>query len=489
MATFKDACFHYRRITRLNRELLKIGANSVWTPTYSNKIKGWCIECCQYTELTFCHGCSLMHVCQWCIQNKRCFLDNTPHLLKLRTFESPITKKKLQCVIDMYNSIFPINCNVINKFKKMINQRKCRNELNDVWYNQLLLPITLNAAVFKFQSKEIYVFGFYEGNGSCINLPYRFVNCTDIYDKLLLDQVNFERMCDLPNNLQSMYATKYFKMSRLPSMKMKQVYYSDFTKQNLLRRYGINTRLILRNVTETNWNSEIEMHKDLVNNKNKILMALSDSRIKQFETHELNLGRIKADIFELGHHCKPNYISSNHWQSASQVVQCKWCNVKYMFKNMDWRMESMYNEIMSFLQSCYKSNVNVGHCSSVENIYSLVRNLFWLSITKHVDEIIEKLFNAMYPIDREEKKLISFHYQMDFSLYIHIKTLLNTESLPFFLTLQQFSNVIKGIIDHWCNISELSLLPLCTEQTNTLIELKEQNRLCEEYELLISDSE
>nr|UUB88313.1 NSP1-35-UG [synthetic construct] len=32
MATFKDACFHYRRLTALNRRLCNIGANSIWMP-------------------------------------------------------------------------------------------------------------------------------------------------------------------------------------------------------------------------------------------------------------------------------------------------------------------------------------------------------------------------------------------------------------------------------------------------------------------------
>ncbi|ARB49214.1 NSP1 [Rotavirus A] len=489
MATFKDACFHYRRITKLNRELLRIGANSVWTGVSSNKIKGWCIECCQLTELTFCHGCSLAHVCQWCIQNKRCFLDNEPHLLKLRTFESPITREKLQCIIDLYNLLFPVSPGVISKFKKIVKQRKCRNEFDKSWYNQLLLPITLNAAAFKFQSREIYVFGFYEGSSPCIDLPYRFVNCIDLYDKLLLDQINFERMSSLPDNLQSIYASKYFKLSRLPSMKLKQIYYSDFSKQNLINKYKTKSRIVLRNLTEFNWDSQTDLHHDLINNKDKILAALSTSSLKQFETHDLNLGRVKADIFELGHNCKPDYISSNHWQPASKISQCKWCNVKYAFRDMDWKMESMYNELLSFIQSCYKSNVNVGHCSSIESAYPLVKDLLWHSITKYIDQAIEKLFNAMNPVQVNEQQEINFHWQIDIAFYMHIKMILKTEALPFTFTLGQFNSIIKGIVNQWCNVTELDHLPLCTEQTHKLIKLEEEGKLSEEYELLISDSE
>lgn len=489
MATFKDACFHYRKITKLNRELLRIGANSVWIPVSSNKVKGWCIECCQLTELTFCHGCSLAHACQWCIQNKRCFLDNEPHLLKLRTFESPITKEKLQCIIDLYNLLFPINSGIINRFKKIVNQRKCRNEFEQSWYNQLLFPITLNAAVFKFHSREVYVFGLYEGSSSCTDLPYRIVNCIDLYDRLLLDQINFERMSSLPASLQSVYANKYFKLSRLPSMKLKQIYYSDFSKQNLINKCKTKSRIVLRNLTKFTWDSQVSLHYDVINNKEKILTALSTSSLKRFKTHDLNLGRVKADIFELGHHCKPNYISSNHWQPASKVSQCRRCNMKYVFRNMDWKMESMYNELLSFIQACYKSNVNVGNCSSIESAYPLVKDILWHSITKYIDQTIEKLFNAMNPVEVDGQQVISFHWQIDLALYIHIKMILETETLPFVFTLNQFRSIIKGIVNQWYDVTELDYLPLCAEQTDKLVKLEEEGKISEEYELLISDSE
>ncbi|AGS43846.1 nonstructural protein 1 [Equine rotavirus A] len=489
MATFKDACFHYRKITKLNRELLRIGANSVWTSVQSNKIKGWCVECCQLTELTYCSGCSLAHVCQLCITNKRCFLDSQPHLLKLRTFESPITKEKLQCVINLDDKLFPINNTIINKFKKSTRQRKCRNGLNETWYNQLLLPITLNAAVFKFKTRTVYVFGFYEGSVSVENLPYRIINCIDIYDRLLLDQINFERMNSLPVSLQSIYAQKYFRVSRIPSMKLRQIYYSDFTKQNLITKYRTKSRIVHRNISKINWNTEIELHNTLTHNKNKILEILSTSIERQFLVHDINLGRVKADMFELGHQSKPNYVSSNHWQPASKISVCKWCNIKYAFKDMDWRMESMYNELMSFIQACYKSNTNVDHCSSIESIYPIIRNVYWHSTTNYIDETLNKLFSMMNPVCIDSQSVINFHCQIDLSLYLHIKMILEIEVLPFILNVNQFKDIIKGIMNQWCNFSKLSELPLCIESTTTLLVLEKQGKLSEEYDLLISDSD
>ncbi|ANC33543.1 NSP1, partial [Rotavirus G3] len=475
--------------TKLNRELLRIGANSVWTPASPSTIEGWCVECCQLAKLTYCYGCSLAHVCQWCVQNRRCFLDNEPHLLKFRSFESPITKDKLQCIIDLYKELFPISQSVIKKFKKMTNQRKCRNELNATWYNQLLLPITLNAAVFKFGQREVHVFGTYEGAAATTELPYRLVNHIDLYDKLLLDQINFERMSELPCELQRVYAQKYLKLSRLPSMRLKQVYYSDFTKQNLINRYKSKTRILTRNVSEFRWESDQAMHHDLVNNKDKILAALSTSNVKQLETHDLSLGRLQSETFELGHHCKPNYIASEHWQPASKVGNCDWCNVKYMFRDMDWKIESLYNELMSFIQSCYKSNVNVGHCSSSETIYPIIKEIFWHSITEYIDGTIEKLFNAMNPVLVHDTRVIAFQWQIDIALFLHIKKILQTEAIPSTMTLDQFTTIIKAIIDQWCNVSELDQLPLCTRQTDDLLDLQEEGKLSEEYELLISDSE
>jgi len=354
-----------------------------------------------------------------------------------------------------------------------------------VWYNQLLPPITLNAAVFKVGQREVHVFGVYEGTVAVHNLPYRLVNHIDSYDKLLLDQINFERMGQLPSELQSVYAQRYFKMARLPSMKLKQVYYSDFTKQNIINRYKSKSRILIRNVSEFQWESDQAMHHDLLHNKDKILAALSTSCTKQLETHDLNLGRLQLETFELGHHCKPNYIASEHWQPASKIGNCNWCNVKYLFRDMDWKMESLYNELMSFIQSCYKSNVSVGHCSSSESIYPIIKDVFWHSITEHIDGTVEKLFNAMSPVLVHDQRVITFQWQIDIALFLHIKKILQTESVPTTFTLNQFTTIIKAIINQWCNVAELDPLPLCVQQTDKLLELQNEGKLSEETEFQI----
>nr|AYX80458.1 NSP1-3xFLAG-UnaG fusion protein [Vector pT7SA11NSP1_3xFL_UnaG] len=389
MATFKDACFHYRRLTALNRRLCNIGANSIWMPVPDAKIKGWCLECCQIADLTHCYGCSLPHVCKWCVQNRRCFLDNEPHLLKLRTVKHPITKDKLQCIIDLYNIIFPINDKVIRKFERMIKQRECRNQYKIEWYNHLLLPITLNAAAFKFDENNLYyVFGLYEKSVSDIYAPYRIVNFINEFDKLLLDHINFTRMSNLPIELRNHYAKKYFQLSRLPSSKLKQIYFSDFTKETVIFNTYTKTpgRSIYRNVTEFNWRDELELYSDLKNDKNKLIAAMMTSKYTRFYAHDNNFGRLKMTIFELGHHCQPNYVASNHPGNASDIQYCKWCNIKYFLSKIDWRIRDMYNLLMEFIKDCYKSNVNVGHCSSVENIYPLIKRLIWSLFTNHMDQ-------------------------------------------------------------------------------------------------------
>ncbi|BAV35131.1 non-structural protein NSP1 [Rotavirus A RVA/Cow-tc/THA/A5-10/1988/G8P[1]] len=40
MATFKDACYHYKRMNKLNGSILKLGANDEWRPAPITKFKG-----------------------------------------------------------------------------------------------------------------------------------------------------------------------------------------------------------------------------------------------------------------------------------------------------------------------------------------------------------------------------------------------------------------------------------------------------------------
>nr|QJC68985.1 NSP1 [Rotavirus A] len=492
MATFKDACFHYRRLTAINRRLLSIGANSTWSPAPDTGLKGWCLECCQIAELIYCYGCSLPHVCKWCVKDRRCFLDSQPHFLRLRTFKGPITKEKLQCIIDMYNMLFPVNDKVINKFRMTVKQNKCRNQYKLEWYNHLLMPITLNAAVFKFDDEVIYyVFGFYEGTVDGAFLPYRMVNCTDLYDKLLLDAVNMVRLESIPDNLKSHYTMKYFKASRMPSMKLKQIYFSDFAKHTAIFNTYTNTmgRYMCRNVTEFEWNTELEMHNDLKNNKAKIIAAMIATQYIQYNGHDNNVGRLKYNIFELGHHCKPNYISSNHITSASKIKNCKWCDMSYFFVKMDWRIRSMYDQLMNFIQSCYKSNVNVGHCSSVETIYPLIQRLIWHSFTPYMEKTIKDVFQKMNPTEIGDDTGILFTTRLDLELYESARRALQCEALPQILTQAQFSCIINAIVSQWFNVDKMEKLPLSIKSTEELRKMKEEGTLNEEYELLISDSE
>nr|UUB88323.1 NSP1-H61A-UG [synthetic construct] len=492
MATFKDACFHYRRLTALNRRLCNIGANSIWMPVPDAKIKGWCLECCQIADLTHCYGCSLPAVCKWCVQNRRCFLDNEPHLLKLRTVKHPITKDKLQCIIDLYNIIFPINDKVIRKFERMIKQRECRNQYKIEWYNHLLLPITLNAAAFKFDENNLYyVFGLYEKSVSDIYAPYRIVNFINEFDKLLLDHINFTRMSNLPIELRNHYAKKYFQLSRLPSSKLKQIYFSDFTKETVIFNTYTKTpgRSIYRNVTEFNWRDELELYSDLKNDKNKLIAAMMTSKYTRFYAHDNNFGRLKMTIFELGHHCQPNYVASNHPGNASDIQYCKWCNIKYFLSKIDWRIRDMYNLLMEFIKDCYKSNVNVGHCSSVENIYPLIKRLIWSLFTNHMDQTIEEVFNHMSPVSVEGTNVIMLILGLNISLYNEIKRTLNVDSIPMVLNLNEFSSIVKSISSKWYNVDELDKLPMSIKSTEELIEMKNSGTLTEEFELLISNSE
>nr|BAA07347.1 NSP1 [Rotavirus sp.] len=38
MATFKDACYHYKRMNKLNGSILKLGANDEWRPAPITRI-------------------------------------------------------------------------------------------------------------------------------------------------------------------------------------------------------------------------------------------------------------------------------------------------------------------------------------------------------------------------------------------------------------------------------------------------------------------
>nr|AXF43074.1 truncated NSP1 [Bovine rotavirus] len=229
MATFKDACYYYKRINKLNHAVLKLGVNDTWRPSPPTKYKGWCLDCCQHTDLTYCRGCTMYHVCQWCSQYGRCFLDNQPHLLRMRTFKNEVTKDDLMNLVDMYDTLFPMNQKIVDKFINNTRQHKCRNECVNQWYNHLLMPITLQSLSIELDGDVYYIFGYYDDMNNVNQTPFSFVNLVDIYDKLLLDDVNFTRMSFLPVTLQQEYALRYFSKSRFISEQRKCVSDSHFS--------------------------------------------------------------------------------------------------------------------------------------------------------------------------------------------------------------------------------------------------------------------
>ncbi|ABF50126.1 NSP1, partial [Rotavirus A] len=134
-----------------------------------------------------CQGCLIYHVCEWCSQYSRCFLDNDPHLLRMRTFKNEITKSDLENLINMYDTLFPINQKIVNKFANIIKQHKCRNEYLIQWYNHFLMPITLQSLSIELDGDIYYVFGYYDDMHKINQTPFSFTNLISKYDVLLLD--------------------------------------------------------------------------------------------------------------------------------------------------------------------------------------------------------------------------------------------------------------------------------------------------------------
>nr|AHN05628.1 NSP1 [Murine rotavirus] len=489
MAAFKDACFHYRRITKLNRELLRIGANSTWTPAPPSNIRGWCLECCQLTNLTYCYGCSLHHVCQWCVQYGRCFLDDEPHLLRLRTVKSPITTEKLASIVKMYQLLFPINHSVVKKFIKSTKQHKCRNDFELSWYNQLVLPITLTAAAVHCDDCVYYIFGHYEGKANQSNLPYRFVNCVDEYDKLLLDDVNFDRMAFLPERLQKHYAKRYFIASRTPSAQPTKLTYSDFSVKTLINSGAYaRRRIIYRSVTDFHWQSHEDPLNDLLSNKDKILAALMTNERKPFLTHNLNLTSLLHELSELVHHAKPCYLHSFHIQPASKV-RCRSCSVAFDFHTVDWRIRRIYDDVMYFLRACCRSNVSAGSCSSLESTDATVKAALLEMFNEDFKQHAHFLFHCFNPVEVDDVNYILFNYPLNYDIYNFIMRTLATERLPFTLSCKQFTTILFALVERWYDLSQIERLPLSITPTNRLIELQEHGDLAEEFDLLLSSSD
>nr|ACA96837.1 NSP1 [Human rotavirus A]ACA96841.1 NSP1 [Human rotavirus A] len=492
MATFKDACFFYKKLNRLNNQVLKLGANSVWRPAPLSKYKGWCLDCCQHTDLTYCKGCSLYHVCQWCSQYARCFLDNQPHLLRMRTLKEPITKEDICNLVSMYSILFPINDKVVRKFSNNVRQHKCRNEYEFEWYNQLLFPITLQALTIKIDDSVYHIFGYYDDMTKVNQTPFSFTNLINRYDKLLLDSINFDRMANLPGALQHQYALRYFSKSRFISHGIKDLCKSHFTEETLENKeiptspYEL-TRNCTVNLTPygvMRWNDEC---KKMVN-ANDYISEMNTSYTEHYTVSQQNLIFVEHKLNLLSKRIQPNYVASNHSLRASKMKKCKWCALQPSTFWDDFRLSDIYDLIMEFIRVLVKSNVNVGHCSSNEWIYPHMQNIFNPCRTQSYNFAINKLFEYLESVEVDGTEYIMFDNNLTIELYDIIRSVMRCR-VPSILSKFDVATIIKAIISKWFNIDRMRKVPLTLMQTSTLRNLNSSDDLIDEYALMISDDE
>ncbi|AGM46658.1 nonstructural protein 1, partial [Rotavirus A] len=322
MATARDACYYYKRINKLNNSVLKLGVNDTWRPSPPTKYKGGGVGCCQHTDLTYCRGCAMYHVCEWCSQYDRCFLDNQPHLLRMRTFKNEVTKNDLMNLIDMYNILFPINQRIVDKFISSTRQHKCRNECMTQWYNHLLMPITLQSLSIELDGDVYYVFGYYDSMGDINQTPFSFTNLIDMYDKLLLDNVNFNRMSFLPVALQQGYALRYFSKSRFISGKRKCISDLHFSTNVIENLHNPSFKIqITRNCSElsSDWNGACKLVKDMSTYFN----VLKTSHIEFYSVSTRCRMGTRHKLKRACTYMKPNYGGS--FNNSSDMYE-KLCN-------------------------------------------------------------------------------------------------------------------------------------------------------------------
>nr|CAA78092.1 VP5 protein [Porcine rotavirus] len=470
MATFKDACYYYKRINKLNHAVLKLGVNDTWRPSPPTKYKGWCLDCCQHTDLTYCRGCTMYHVCQWCSQYGRCFLDNEPHLLRMRTFKNEVTKDDLMNLVDMFDTLFPMNQKIVDKFINNTRQHKCRNECVNQWYNHLLMPITLQSLSIELDGDVYYIFGYYDDMNNVNQTPFSFVNLVDIYDKLLLDDVNFTRMSFLPVTLQQEYALRYFSKSRFISEQRKCVSDSRFSINVLENLHNPSFKMqITRNCNElsSDWNGACKLVKDtsayfnILKTSHVEFYSIS-TRCRVFTQRKL---KIASKLI------KPNYITSNHRTSATEVHNSKWCSINssYTVWN-DFRVKKIYDNIFNFLRALVKSNVNVGHCSSQEKIYQCVENILDVCDNEKWKTSVTKIFNYLEPVELNAVNYVLFNHEVNWDV---INVLVQSiGKVPQILTLNDVTTIMQSIIYEWFTRKYMRNTPMTTFTVDKL------RRLC-----------
>nr|AHF49497.1 NSP1 [Rotavirus A] len=486
MATFKDACYYYKRINKLNHTVLKLGVNDAWRPSPPTKCKGWCLDCCQHTDLTYCRGCSMYHVCQWCSQYGRCFLDNEPHLLRMRTFKNDVTKDDLTNLIDMYNTLFPMNQKIVDKFINSTRQHKCRNEYVIQWYNHLLMPITLQSLSVELDGDVYYIFGYYDDMNDINQTPFSFVNLVDVYDKLLLDDINFNRMSFLPVTLQQEYALRYFSKSRFITEGRKCVNDSHFSVNILENLNNPNFKIqITRNCSEVSskWN---EMCK-LVKNVNTYFDVLKTSHIEFYSISTRCRLFTQRKLRMVSKLIRPNYVTSNHRATATEVHNCKWCSINnsYTVWN-DFRIKKVYDNIFSFMRALVKSNVNIGHCSSQEKIYEHITSILDVCDDDKWNSSVAEMFDYLEPVELNTTKYVLFNHEVNWDV---INVLVqNIGKVPQILTLNDIVVILQSIIYDWFDIRYMRHTPMTTFTIDKLRRLCVEKKTVE-YDSGISDVE
>nr|QEY08131.1 nonstructural protein 1 [Human rotavirus A] len=486
MATFKDACYYYKRLNKLNNAALKLGVNDTWRPSPPTKYKGWCLDCCQHTDLTYCRGCTMYHVSRMCSQYDRCFLDDQPHLLRMRTFKNEVTKNDLMNLIDMYNILFPINQRIVDKFISNTRQHKCRNECMTQWYNHLLMPITLQSLSIELDGDVYYIFGYYDSMRDINQTPFSFTNLIDMYDKLLLDNVNFNEMSFLPVALQQEYALRYFSKSRFISEKRKCISDLHFSTNVIENLHNSSFKIqVTRNCSDMSveWNKACNLIRNISNYFDIFKSSHTESynvspRCRIFTQYKL---KTASKLI------KPNYVASNHNSLATEVHNCKWCSINNnSIVLTDFRIKNVYNDVFNFIRALVKSNLYVGHCSSEEKIYESIKDILNVCKENEWNMLVTEIFNQLDPIKLNEDSYVLLNYEINWNV---MNVLINSiGKVPRILTLSDVISILRIIIYDWFDIRFMRNTPMTTFTVNKLKQLYEKDRTAE-YDSGISDVE
>ncbi|AGR88583.1 nonstructural protein NSP1, partial [Porcine rotavirus A] len=486
MATFKDACYYYKRLNKLNHTVLKLGVNDAWRPSPPAKYKGWCLDCCQHTDLTYCRGCSIYHVCQWCNQYGRCFLDDEPHLLRMRTFKNDVTKEDLTNLIDMYNMLFPMNQKTVNKFINNIKQHKCRNEYVPQWYNHLLMPITLQSLSIELDGDTYYIFGYYDNMKNINQTPFSFVNLIDKYDRLLLDDVNFNRMSSLPLMLQQEYALRYFSKSRFISEERKQMDHFYFSVNILENLHNPNFKIqITRNCSamSAKWNEACKLVKDA----GIYFDILKTVHVEFYDVSPRCRMFTQYKLQTVSKAIKPSYVTSNHRASATEVHNCRWCSVNTSFVVWnDFRLRSICDNVLNFIRALIKSNTSIGHCSSQEQIYDYIRDVINVCDEGKWNTSVTGMFNCLEPVELGNVQYILLNYEVNWDVANVL--IQNIGKIPQILTLNDVMTALHSMIYDWFDVRYMRNTPTTTLTVDKLRQLCARRRTVD-YDLSMSDVE